>query len=84
MIARSYLYVPADNAEMLAKSSTRGSDALIVDFEDSVSVENKSVPIDTDSETFGKAKVGQIIKISYHTRIIFGGRDAWKIESLEE
>ena len=41
MIARSYLYVPADNAEMLAKSATRGSDALIVDFEDSVSVENK-------------------------------------------
>lgn len=41
MIARSYLYVPADNAEMLAKSGSRGSDALIVDFEDSVSATNK-------------------------------------------
>lgn len=41
MIARSYLYVPADNAAMLAKAGTRGSDALILDFEDSVSRENK-------------------------------------------
>lgn len=42
MIARSYLYVPADNAEMLAKSVTLGADAIIVDFEDSVSIENKN------------------------------------------
>lgn len=36
MIARSYLYVPADNATMLEKAHTRGSDALIIDLEDSV------------------------------------------------
>ena len=43
MIARSYLYVPADNAEKLDKAVNRGSDALIIDFEDSVSIENKDI-----------------------------------------
>lgn len=41
MIARSYLYVPANNLEMLAKAVNRGADALIVDLEDSVAVDEK-------------------------------------------
>lgn len=41
-IARSYLYVPADNKERLAKAITRGADALIIDLEDSVSPAQKS------------------------------------------
>ena len=36
MIARSWLYVPADDAGRLAKAATRGADALIVDLEDGV------------------------------------------------
>jgi citrate lyase subunit beta/citryl-CoA lyase len=36
MIARSYLYVPANNLEMLKKATSRGADALIIDLEDSV------------------------------------------------
>jgi citrate lyase subunit beta/citryl-CoA lyase len=40
---RSYLYVPADNAERLAKSISRGADALIVDLEDGVAPADKSV-----------------------------------------
>lgn len=47
MIARSYLYVPADNASMLSKAANRGADALIIDFEDSVSRENKQLARDT-------------------------------------
>lgn len=43
MIARSYLYVPADSPEKLAKAATLGADALIVDFEDSVPIENKDI-----------------------------------------
>jgi citrate lyase subunit beta/citryl-CoA lyase len=43
MFARSYLYVPADNAERLAKSVNRGADALIVDLEDGVSKTNKDL-----------------------------------------
>ena len=39
---RSYLYVPADNKERLAKSIARGSDALIIDLEDGVSPAQKS------------------------------------------
>jgi citrate lyase subunit beta/citryl-CoA lyase len=35
-VARSYLYVPGDRPEMLAKALTRGADALIVDLEDAV------------------------------------------------
>ncbi|MDP3983389.1 MAG: CoA ester lyase, partial [Acidimicrobiia bacterium] len=33
---RSYLYVPGDRAQVLAKAPTRGADALIVDLEDAV------------------------------------------------
>lgn len=36
MIARSYLYIPGNNAAMLEKAHTRGADALIIDFEDAV------------------------------------------------
>lgn len=42
MIARSYLYVPATNLEMLSKATSRGADAIIVDLEDSVSARDKS------------------------------------------
>ena len=41
MSARSYLYVPADAAEKLAKALTRGADALIVDLEDAVALPAK-------------------------------------------
>ena len=40
--ARSYLYVPADNEERLAKAMTRGADALIIDLEDGVAPAHKS------------------------------------------
>ncbi|MFE1715090.1 HpcH/HpaI aldolase/citrate lyase family protein [Streptomyces sp. NPDC058728] len=35
-VPRSYLYVPGDRPEMLAKAAARGADALIVDLEDAV------------------------------------------------
>ncbi|MFD3677040.1 HpcH/HpaI aldolase/citrate lyase family protein [Streptomyces sp. NPDC058613] len=35
-VPRSYLYVPGDRPEMLAKALGRGADALIVDLEDAV------------------------------------------------
>ncbi len=41
MIARSYLYIPANNASMLEKAHTRGADALIIDFEDAVAASEK-------------------------------------------
>lgn len=42
MTARSYLYVPGDAPEKLAKAVSRGADALIVDLEDAVPVAGKS------------------------------------------
>jgi citrate lyase subunit beta / citryl-CoA lyase len=42
MIPRSWLYVPADDADRLAKAATRGADALIVDLEDGVAGSAKS------------------------------------------
>jgi citrate lyase subunit beta/citryl-CoA lyase len=36
MVARTYLFVPGDRPEMLAKSERRGADAVIVDLEDAV------------------------------------------------
>jgi len=41
MIARSYLYIPANNSSMLEKAHTRGADALIIDFEDAVASSEK-------------------------------------------
>ena len=41
MTARSYLYVPADRPEKLEKAAARGADALILDLEDSVALEEK-------------------------------------------
>lgn len=43
MFARSHLYVPADNADRLAKAVDRGADALIIDLEDGVAKANKSL-----------------------------------------
>ncbi len=42
MIARSYLYIPGNNAAMLEKAHTRGADALIIDFEDAVAMSEKA------------------------------------------
>jgi citrate lyase subunit beta / citryl-CoA lyase len=39
--ARSYLYVPADRPDLLARATSRGADALILDLEDAVPVEAK-------------------------------------------
>ena len=38
---RSYLYVPADRPEMLARAAGRGADALIIDLEDAVAAGQK-------------------------------------------
>lgn len=43
MNARSHLYVPANDAERLSKSVTRGADALIIDLEDGVSLADKNL-----------------------------------------
>lgn len=42
MNARSYLYVPGDQPDKLAKADERGADALIVDLEDSVPLARKA------------------------------------------
>lgn len=39
--ARSYLYVPADRQDRLARAAARGGDALILDLEDAVPVAGK-------------------------------------------
>lgn len=43
MTARSYLYVPGDAPGKLARATTRGADALILDLEDSVAPAAKSL-----------------------------------------
>jgi citrate lyase subunit beta/citryl-CoA lyase len=42
MLARSHLYVPADNFDRLEKAISRQADALIIDLEDGVSPGNKN------------------------------------------
>ena len=41
-LARSYLYVPADQPDRLAKASGRGADAIIIDLEDAVAPARKA------------------------------------------
>lgn len=43
MSARSYLYVPADRQDRIAKAPGRGADALILDLEDSIAPAEKDV-----------------------------------------
>jgi citrate lyase subunit beta/citryl-CoA lyase len=43
MRTRSYLYVPANDANRLSKSLSRGADALIVDLEDGVAPAEKDI-----------------------------------------
>jgi len=43
MRTRSYLYVPANDANRLSKSLSRGADALIVDLEDGVAPTEKDI-----------------------------------------
>ncbi len=42
MYARSYLFVPGDRQEMLAKAGQRGADAVIADLEDAVAPARKA------------------------------------------
>ncbi len=42
MIARSYLFVPGDRPEMLARAPERGADAVIADLEDAVALQRKA------------------------------------------
>lgn len=42
VLARSYMFVPGDKADALAKADRRGADALIVDLEDAVAPSNKA------------------------------------------
>ncbi|MGW0504926.1 HpcH/HpaI aldolase/citrate lyase family protein [Micromonospora sp. NPDC003241] len=46
-IARSYLYVPGDQPDKLARAATRGADACILDLEDAVAPAHKSAARDT-------------------------------------
>jgi citrate lyase subunit beta / citryl-CoA lyase len=41
-LPRSYLYVPGDSAEKLAKALSRGADAIIVDLEDAIAPDRKT------------------------------------------
>ena len=41
-IIRSYLYVPADSGDRLARAGKRGADAVIADLEDSVAPARKT------------------------------------------
>lgn len=53
MTARSYLYVPGDQPDKLAKAPGRGADAIIVDLEDAVAFSSKDDARRVTSEWVG-------------------------------
>lgn len=50
MIARSYLYVPGDSGDRLARAHQRGADAVIADLEDGVAETAKAAAIEAVRE----------------------------------
>jgi citrate lyase subunit beta / citryl-CoA lyase len=54
MMARSYLYVPADRHEVVAKSGQRGADAVILDLEDGVAPGRKDQAREVASMALGE------------------------------
>ncbi|HKZ28344.1 MAG TPA: aldolase/citrate lyase family protein, partial [Acidimicrobiia bacterium] len=46
MTARSYLFVPGDQSDKLAKAGERGADAVIADLEDAVAPARKRLARD--------------------------------------
>lgn len=47
VLSRSFLYVPGDKPEMLAKATQRGADSVIIDLEDAVAHPNKTLARET-------------------------------------
>ena len=61
MRSRSHLYVPANDANRLHKSLSRGADALIVDLEDGVSLSEKDIARKNLSSFFDDLDAGHEI-----------------------
>ncbi|MBB5114702.1 citrate lyase subunit beta/citryl-CoA lyase [Micromonospora echinospora] len=54
-VARSYLYVPGDRADLLDKAAGRGADALVLDLEDAVTPARKAQARETVAGFLGAA-----------------------------
>ncbi|MEE3921370.1 aldolase/citrate lyase family protein [Micromonospora sp. BRA006-A] len=54
-VARSYLYVPGDRADLLDKAAGRGADALVLDLEDAVTPARKAHARETVAGHLGAA-----------------------------
>ncbi|MER7994480.1 HpcH/HpaI aldolase/citrate lyase family protein [Micromonospora chalcea] len=54
-VARSYLYVPGDRADLLDKAAGRGADALVLDLEDAVTPARKEHARETVAGHLGAA-----------------------------
>lgn len=96
MIARSHLYVPADDADRLAKALTRGADALIVDLEDGVAPDSKIAAravlaawldeVVADAQIWVRINAGALrhedVRAAVHPRVV--GLVQAKSESVED
>ncbi len=83
---RSLLFVPADSERKLAKSPTSGADALILDLEDSVTLENKpaarsnALAFLKDRTGAGLQKTPDARKPAVYVRINDLGSDLWRAD----
>lgn len=75
MVTRSWLYVPGDARDKLAKAPGRGADALIVDLEDSVALAVKEQARAATAEWLTEA--GRSVASSTWIRVN-GHRDLWE------
>ncbi len=66
MKLRSLLFVPGDRPERFAKAAASGADAIIIDLEDSVSLENKAKARDAAAEWLsgGRKSVPCFIRVN--------------------
>jgi citrate lyase subunit beta/citryl-CoA lyase len=77
--ARSYLYVPGDDAARLAKAESRGADAIIMDVEDGVAPARKDEALHTVAGALAGAATGvqrwvrlEPLRVADDTAVIVG------------
>lgn len=64
MLARSYLFVPADRPERFGKALSCGADAVIVDLEDAVAPQAKEAARETLRHWLTTAQAGIVLRIN--------------------
>lgn len=74
--ARSYLYVPGDQRDLLDRVGTRGADAVIVDLEDAVAVSAKTTARSTVADWLSTRRISSDVWVRVNAESVEEDLDA--------